>query len=226
MSIANAISRQAMAIVIVAFVGLAGLQPAIAQKAGHDGRGPAMYKWVDEQGVTHYGDMVPPQFANQEKKILNAQGIQVGVIPGLQTPEQLAEESNRHAAEEQAHSSVQRARERDQHLLATYLSVEEIQSLRDRRFEIIDAQARVTQQYLEHLIGHENSLVTQAQRSKPYATSANAAPLPDRIAEDLVRTTLDIQAQSQNLQDKHREGARVKAQFDADMARFKELKKG
>ena len=33
------------------------------------------YRWTDEQGVVHYGDHIPPQYANQERAILNSQGV-------------------------------------------------------------------------------------------------------------------------------------------------------
>ena len=37
--------------------------------------GRTVYKWVDAQGVTHYGDQVPPEYAAQEQQIINAQGV-------------------------------------------------------------------------------------------------------------------------------------------------------
>ena len=33
------------------------------------------YKWVDEKGVTHYGDSVPAQYSQREQTLLNAQGV-------------------------------------------------------------------------------------------------------------------------------------------------------
>ena len=36
------------------------------------------YRWVDEHGVVHYGDNIPPQYASQDRTILNSQGVEVG----------------------------------------------------------------------------------------------------------------------------------------------------
>jgi hypothetical protein len=36
--------------------------------------GRTMYKWVDEQGVTHYGDRIPPEYASQEQHVINSTG--------------------------------------------------------------------------------------------------------------------------------------------------------
>jgi hypothetical protein len=29
-----------------------------------------LYKWVDDKGVTHYGEVIPPEYANKEKDTL------------------------------------------------------------------------------------------------------------------------------------------------------------
>ena len=186
---------------------------------------PQVYKWVDEKGVVHYGDAVPPQYADQDKTILNAQGVPVGTIPGKRTPEQLAAEAEKRKAEERAHELEVRGRQRDQNLLATYLSVEEIEALRDRRAEILDAQARVTSQYLDQLRGRQKQLEQQMQHFKPYNTAPNAQQIPERLSEDLVRTTADIATQQRNLEVKRQELEKLKAQFASDIARFKELKR-
>ena len=184
-----------------------------------------VYKWVDEKGVVHYGDAVPPQYADQDKTILNSQGVPVGTIPGKRTPEQAAAEAAQHKAEQRAHDVALQSRQRDQNLLATYLSVEEIEALRDRRAEILDAQARVTSQYLDQLRGRQKQLEQQALHFKPYNTAADAPQIPERLSEDLVRTTGDIATQQRNLEVKRQELEKLKAQFASDIARFKELKR-
>jgi hypothetical protein len=181
------------------------------------------YKWVDEQGVVHYGDAVPPQYADQEKTVLNGQGMAVGTIEGKKSAEQLAAAAARRASDEKSESARLHAQDRDRQLLATYLTVEEIESLRDRRVELLDAQALVTSQYLDQLRSQQHQLETQVERFRPYNAQA-ALPLPDRMAEDLVRGIEVIHTQERNLDTKRGEAADVKANFAADIARFKELK--
>lgn len=195
---------------------------AAASQSKPDSR---VYKWVDEKGVTHYGDAVPPRYAGQDKTVLNSQGVSVGSIPGRRTPEQLETEARRRAEEDRARQDVVLARQRDQNLLATYLTVEEIEALRDRRVEILDAQARVTTQYLEQVSSQLKNLETQARRFRPYAKDANAPAIPEHLAADLVRAVGEIGVQERNLQLKKEETERLKAQFARDIARFRELKK-
>lgn len=208
-----------------AILALAALPAGYAAAAGSNANSKPVYKWTDEKGVVHYGDAIPPQYADQEKTVLNAQGVSVGTIAGRRTPEQIAAEAAKHAAETRAQEDAISSRQRDTNLRATYLTVEEIEALRDRRAEILDAQARVTSQYLEQLRSHQRQVEQDAQRFRPYSSSPKAGPLPERLAEDLVRTTTDIATQQRNLEVKRRELDKLRAQFASDIARFKELKK-
>ena len=211
-------------ICLLAAVAAAGLACASTTR-DPSSKQPTVYKWVDEKGEVHYGDAVPPQYADQDKTILNSQGIAVGAIPGKRTPEQAAAEAAQRKSEERARDAAIASRQRDTNLLATYLSVEEIEALRDRRAEILDAQARVTSQYLDQLRAHQKQLEQQALHFKPYNTAANAPQMPERLSEDLVRTTGDIATQQRNLEVKRQELEKLKAQFASDIARFKELKR-
>jgi hypothetical protein len=199
--------------------------PCVGAGSRDPGSKQQVYKWTDEKGVVHYGDAIPPQYAEQDKTVLNSQGIQVGSIAGHRTPEQQAAETLRRDAEDKAKQDAVLRRQRDQNLLATYLTVEEIEALRDRRADILDGQARVTSNYLEQLRSRQHQLEQQVQKFRPYNTAANAVQLPERVAEDLVRTTSDIATQQRNLEVKQQELEKMKAQFASDIARFRELKK-
>jgi hypothetical protein len=211
-------------IVVGAALAVAAVPSATGSPRPDSGKSQ-VFRWVDEQGAVHYGDQVPPQYADQDKTVLNSRGVQIGTIPGRRTPEQLQAEAERNAAEEKTRNTATQARLRDQNLLATYLSVEEIEALRDRRAEIVEGQARVTTQYVQQLRSRQAQLEQQAQHFKPYNSAANAPQMPERLAEDLVRTTTDIATQQRNLEAKRLELERMKTQFASDIARFRELKK-
>jgi hypothetical protein len=55
-------------------------------------------------------------------------------------------------------------------------------------------------------------------RTKPYSADPQATQMPDQIAEDLVHMANDIHTQEQNLLEKKREDAMMRAQFDSDIA--------
>jgi len=205
---------------------LAGLLAAPAPATAAQGQGGhTMYRWRDAQGHLQTGDSVPPQYASQDVEILNSRGVVVGIREGARSPAQRAAAATQRAAETTARQTVLRQRQRDQNLLATYLTVEEIQLLRDRRLDLIDGQVRVATQYLESLRTRLQKLQDNASRFRPYNGKSGGPSLPPGLAEDLVRTMNDVQTQERNLAAKREEYARVSAEFGRDIARFRELKR-
>jgi Domain of unknown function (DUF4124) len=179
--------------------------------------GRTLYKWVDEQGVTHYGDHIPPEYAAQERHVMNSQGIEINRLEAQKTPEALA-------AEEQKKIEAEQSKNRDRNLLNTYASVQEIERLRDQRVTLLTDQIKVTSQFLEVLNGKLKKLRVSSMHFKPYSSDANATAMPDQIAEDLVRVGNDIRTQEQNLREKRSEETIMSKQFGSDIERFKELK--
>jgi hypothetical protein len=189
--------------------------PALAAWGASNGR--TLYKWVDAQGVTHYGDHIPPEYAGQEQHVMNSQGVEINRLDAQKTPEQLA-------AEEQKRLDAEQSRNRDRNLLNTYASVQEIERLRDQRVGLLTDQIKVTSQFLEVLNGKLKKLRLNSMHFKPYSDDPKAGAMPDQIAEDLVRVGTDIRTQEQNLLEKRSEEATMSKQFESDIARFKELK--
>jgi Domain of unknown function (DUF4124) len=179
--------------------------------------GRTLYKWVDEQGITHYGDHIPPEYAAQEQHVINSHGIEIGHLDAQKSPEQLA-------LEEQKRLDAEQARNRDHNLLSTYASVQEIERLRDQRVTLLSDQIKVTSQFLEVLNGKLKKMRLASERFKPYSSEPNAPAMPDQFAEDLVRVQNDIHTQEQNLKEKSSEESTMSRQFESDIARFKELK--
>ncbi len=179
--------------------------------------GRKLYKWVDSQGQVHYGDSIPSEYASQEKDVVNGQGVTIEHQDAPKSPEQVA-------AEEQKRAAAEELRHRDQNLLSTYGSLQEIERLRDQRLSLLSDQMKVTNQFLEILNGRLAKLEKSSLRYKPYSDDPKAQPMPDQVAEDLVRMDNDIRTQEQNLREKQKEETTMRAQFDADITRFKELK--
>jgi hypothetical protein len=179
--------------------------------------GRTLYKWVDEQGVIHYGDHIPPEYAGQEQHVMNSQGIEINRLEAQKSPEALA-------AEELKKAEAEQSKNRDRNLLNTYASVQEIERLRDQRVTLLTDQIKVTSQFLEVLNGKLKKLRVSSMHFKPYNSDPGAPAMPDQIAEDLVRVGNDIRTQEQNLREKRSEETIMSKQFDSDIARFKELK--
>ena len=121
-----------------------------------------LYRWVDANGVVHYGDSIPAEYAEIERQIVNDHGITVGVMRAKKTAAEIEEEKRQDELRVQAELQ----RRADQALLATYLTIDEILMHRDRRVELFQAQARVTESYLKNLERRMVSLADEADRDE------------------------------------------------------------
>src|ERR1051325_1963225 len=146
------------------------------------------YKWVDEKGVTHYGDSIPAQDAQRESRILNKQGIEVRRTDAQKSAEE-------QAADAREKKAIVRQKQHDSFLLTTYTSVKDIEALRDERLEQISGQRRAAEAYIETLHGRLSALQSRALNFKPYNEKAAARRMPDDLAEDLMRTLNEMRSQ-------------------------------
>jgi len=178
-----------------------------------------LYRWVDENGVVHFGDHVPAEYADAEKQVLNSRGVTVGIIGGKKTAEEI-EEDNR-IAELRRQEELQRRA--DEALLATYLSVDEIIMHRDRRIELFQAQSRVTELYLRNMMRRMATLREEASKFRPYSEDQDAQMIDPELAEDILVTKATIKRHQANLARFREDEQSIVARFDGDIDRFKSL---
>jgi hypothetical protein len=196
---------------------VSGFVPAGADAAngGKNNQGIA-YKWVDEQGVVHYGDSVPPQYSEKERKILNGQGVEVGHLDAQKTPDQIAIDTR-------ARDEALKQKQHDSFLVTTYTSVKDIEALRDVRLDQLQGQQVAAEQYVENLHSRLAALQKRASIFRPYSARPDAHRMPDDVAEDLVHTLNELRTQSNVLVGKGQEVSALKAQFQTDIERYREL---
>ncbi len=199
---------------------LLGLGAAVTLSA----QAQKLYRWVDDEGVVHYGEQIPPEYANRDRDVLNDQGVAVETEQGTITDEERAamkREQEREA--ERAREQAERSR-RDRMLLQMYLSVEDIENLRDRRLELLDSQIQVTRNYLTNLNKRLAELEKRAARYKPHNEAEDAQPMPEQLEADMARTKETIELYEQRLAKTQREKEELRESFAADIERFRELK--
>jgi hypothetical protein len=202
--------------VLAVLGGFSPLAFAAANNSSPKSGSSVSYRWVDEQGIVHYGDRIPPQYAQQEQTVLNNQGVEIRHLDAPKSPEQLA-------AEARIEQSVTRQKQHDNFLLTTYTSVKDIEALRDLRLEQLRGQRVAAQQYVDNLHSRLSGLQTRALLFRPYSDHPGARQMPDDLAEDLVRTLDELRTQSNALAIKHEQEVTLKTQFQADIERYREL---
>jgi hypothetical protein len=194
---------------------LLGLTQASAQQT--------LYRWVDAEGLVHYGDHVPPIYADQDREILNGHGVAVRLVEGTATEAELAERARLAALDEAAAEAEQARANHDRVLLDAYLSVEEIERLRDQRLNLLGAQVLVTEQYLTNLTQRLIELEQNASRFKPYSQEPDARDMPENLQLDITQTTASIELYEETLSGTRDRVTTLTETFARDIRRFQEL---
>lgn len=198
---------------LLSFSVLAQTPPAASREA--------FYRCRSASGQTLYGDSMPMGCQGQDTEVLNERGIQLRMIEGEKTR---ATRLAREAQEAKALATRNEQAQRDRVLYETYLSVADIERLRDQRLDMLAGQYRLTEQNIAGLHERQKRLATQVARFKPYADNPSAPPLPDHLAEEMVNTVNGLKVYEETLQKNRVEQAQVTASFGGDIKRFKELK--
>ena len=188
-------------------------RPATGQKAAEI----SAYKWVDENGVTHYGDSVPPEYSQREQTALNSQGV----VMAKRLAEMSPKEAAAYAAKQKEES---RRKQHDMFLVSTYPSVKEIENVRDARLDQIGAQVTAAEAYISSLTTRVDGLKQRSLSYAPYNTAPGARRMPDDLAEEMVRAMSELRTQNSALTVKRNELKNVQDAFEADITRFKELR--
>lgn len=179
-----------------------------------------VFKWVDAEGQVHFGDSIPPEYAELPKDVLNDHGVTVDNLEGKKTAEQLEQER----MENERRVAQELQRRADQALLATYLTVDEILMHRDRRIELFQAQSRVTEMYLNNLARRLETLRNEAAHYNPYSEDSDAPMIPQKLADQLKQTKETIDRHQRNLKKFQSDEQQIITRFAGDISRFKMLK--
>lgn len=178
-----------------------------------------LYKWIDEEGVVHYGDTVPTEYVSRERQVINEHAVTMQTLPAQKTEAELAIEAERLKAQQVAETSAAEQAERDRILLNTYLSVAEIEMLRDRRVQALEAQIALTQHYISNL---QVTATKLSKLAEPF--DSKGKPLPDRLGRDVATTKKNLDTYRRALSALRAEQGGIREQFAQDMDRFQSLK--
>jgi hypothetical protein len=184
--------------------------------------GPAqgeVHRWVDKDGNVHFGDTVPPEYADQLGGQSGGPGADSASKPQPVVTESVAGE------EIERRKEAARRAEADRVLLRTYLSVEEIEDVRDRRIDQLESQNSVTERYLVRLNQQLADLeLAAAEYEAVNSEPGTAAEIPADLQQDIDGTRASIADYEARLATNRTEQERIREKFAVDIARFRELK--
>jgi len=185
----------------------------------------AVYKCVDEKGVTRIGETPPDECANVPMQEVSRSGAVLRTIAPSLTPAQV--EAAR-AAEEKKKSEnkalAEQAR-KDEALLYTYASEREIDMTRDRNIEPIKNRIKVSNERIAAVDKRIKQIEEEMEFYKAgKSKSGKTRETPESLTHDLDRFKKETATIEKSLTDYDKEIAALKAKYDADRQRWTALK--
>lgn len=177
----------------------------------------ATYKWVDDKGVVHYTDKIPPEALNKGNVVLDKNGVPVKRNDPALTPEQRRKILEEEARQEQLAKDRELVDRRDRALLATYTVEGEIDLARRRALSTIEQQIQSATAYTAQL----NKRKTDVDQRK---AALGEKAIPPVLEREIANIEAELSRQSELVTAKEREIVLVNARYDADKKRWRELR--
>ncbi len=178
-----------------------------------------LYRWVDQEGRIHYSDTVPPDQVPYGREELDQRGLTVRSIERAKTAEELEEERRLRAERAEQERQARQQSAYDRMLLDTYSSIDAMAAARDGRISGIRSQIGVTEGNLENLGKQLDDLMGRAA-----ALERSGQTVPPALRGDIAATQSQIDRGREFIAEREAEERAVRAQFDKDMARYREVR--
>lgn len=208
-----------LALVCGLVLGFANPGPAAAAGTPSGGRSTGIICWTDNNGrQVGCGYTVPPEYANNPTRELNARGVTVKKSDAVLSGEALRlkqEEEARRKAEEQERAAQ---RKRDQALLNSYTSEREIDARRDRDIGQLDLTIIGLETHLKQMRASEAEL-----RKRLDAFAKSGKPPPQQLTEDVARVASETSDTERQISQRRNEQEALRAKYNEIRLRYLEL---
>jgi hypothetical protein len=135
---------------------------ALAYTASRDAHA-VTYKWVDEKGIVHYADKMPPDAVNRGHVELDKQGVQFKKTDRALTPDEVRARADDVERQRQETKEREVLARRDRALLASYTREEDLDLARQRALTTIDGQLQSARVYAAALVKRQQEIVEKKQ---------------------------------------------------------------
>lgn len=176
------------------------------------------FKWTDSEGQVHYGNRVPPEYAQMERRVINEQGRTVKVYEAAKTPDERAAAEKAAELEARKKALDEEQATHDRSLLATYASEQDMQLAREGKVASIEALLQLTNSRIESMKQRLHGLTEEAAT---YERSGKQ--LPHTVESQINNLRSQITRNEDFFKEKEQELGEINKQFDADINRFIEL---
>lgn len=179
--------------------------------------------WTNKEGVRECGNTVPPEFAQGGHEEKRANGIVLRKQERSKTAQEVAAEREKLAAEAQAKAESAAAAAKqaaaDRVLLDTFSSEDDLMLARDGQLTNVESLIKVTESHVKKLDRQLDQMIGQAAD-----VEKRGRKVPGNLTKNIENVRGQIDEQQLFIEAKRAEQKSITAKFDADIARFRELR--
>lgn len=176
-----------------------------------------LFKWVDDKGETHYGEVIPPEYADKDKVQFNEKGRE---IKKKESKESASEAGSGKGSSEEKRAAIDQRR-KDDALVNTYSNEREIDLSRDRNLQQVEARINSVQLLIRSA---QESL--DSYRKEAAGLKQEGKKIPDSLQSDIAGGESKVTKLKDELAKAQEKAASVRASYEADKARYRELTGG
>ena len=187
-----------------------------------------LYKWVDVNGETRYGDQLPPEFANKKYFQLDSEGRIILTKEAGKSPQQLREEralakkeaEQKKVAEKEAEQKRIKQNREDRILLLTFNSESDIFYARDQRLLVLDSMINLLKK--NKSLSDKKLIILNKQAQDLY--HSKSLEVPGGLQQKLEEMNKKIELTNNNISKTQHKRAEVVTGSEKDLGRFRDLK--
>jgi len=189
----------------------------------------AVYKCVDEKGLTRIGDTPPDQCANVVMYEMTPNGKVLRKIDPTPSADALKQVREEEARKREADKQAAVQKRKDEALLSTYANEKEFDVARDRNIDPIRGRIRAAQERLKVIDARQAKITEEMEfyqaGKKKSSKKENDGPPPMLVAE---RESLEKEKASVNsqIERQQKEIEELKTRYESDRKRWLVLKSG
>ncbi|MPZ46595.1 MAG: DUF4124 domain-containing protein [Betaproteobacteria bacterium] len=187
---------------------------SLALSVGH----AALYKWVDDKGRVQYSDKPPSDRDKSAVQMTNRGVIIKKIEPGMSAEQKKAQEEESARKKQEDLKAVEQRR-KDNALLLSFTSVQEIDMKRDREVQALDA-------IIANLRGQERSMSERIaeDRRRLDLYAKRKKPPPESVQEDTQRNQAQMKVLRDEIERHHQETLATRAKYEVLKKRYQELR--
>jgi chromosome segregation ATPase len=201
-----------------------GIAPMIVLVAGMmwlcgNAHAAKLYKWVDENGMVHFSDSIPPQEIKKQHSEIDTNGFETRSVEAAKTPAEIEEMKRQQALKDEQERLAKERAEQDRILLDTFSSEDEIIAARDRQIATIEASNQLTLGSIDSLT---HKLQEQTGRAADYERQGQ--DVPQGVLDEIDKIKRQIEMRRASIRTRKDEQRALKEKYQAYVDRFRELK--